>query len=489
MLSKLASLAIRPANGSVRGFRTLIKSGEVVPSRSEFAIAGFAGTVGLLDTARMHKERFGFNCHPHATLAQERPWFDLAHKSHLNRSWGHKLGDYSPEVQKLFLEAIPSINRTGLLKWGDLKQLYNYCRQKLESEFGVKLMDGKVDLRNITLGSKGFVIPFTGTLSNVKQIIMPPETVFYQLGAGVDRLPSIRGVSCLSVKQLYFMKPEDVPKKVVLFGAGLGSAWAVEHFPDTDFLILKRAEDKPLETSITGAWYERGNAYLININGSSPAHLMDVGDGTICVRSSGLSRAEFIAPAFAAMGSIREPKPLPDCIPLEQQVVQETIPAAELVTPRNLPPGSFMHSLLEFMKKTGNLDETTHNLATTTEKDFIGFIGQHAERNGLKISEEVKRNFSMEYCRQIRQLDHISNHEKVVGIVRSSYDKCEADPVKRELFERVTKSLADSYAHRIEANSMTKHFKDDLLAIRRDEVCKIEEKNELAFTDTLISES
>ena len=412
------------------------------------SITGTAGVVGAVLAAQESARRGHGDLLSNTTVVRATPWYEKSHESHHNKLWGYGKQDYPPEVQALMTEAKIGIH-SGKLRWGEVIDFDQQCRAELK-KLGVNYVEGRADIAGIKLHSQGLFVPVSGANLESKDLTMPPDTIIHVAGRGEPR-QAFPG--CLTVEDLSAMDPKDVPEVVILHGAGLSAAWVVDHFPTTNFVILKRVEDNPLSTAETGEWWKRSNVLgLVNVDGPDRAFIGEDVDGNRTIRSPDLPGGEVTGVPLSALG-FEERKALSKDIPLEQRVEQQALSADSIIAPRILQPGSFMHSLYEYMRTI----HSPHHIGITTTDDFTNYISEHAKRQGLEISDDVKSAWVKGFAERIRPLDHMPLRKEVIDILKASYEACEADPSKREMFAKTAAKLETDYARK--AADTTQGFK------------------------------
>lgn len=402
-------------------------NGAIEPNGHEVAFVGPAGATGAwisLEEARRQAEKQGHGVIPHQnlTIFQSQPWFEKVDQRFLNqRSWGFRLADYPKPVQKLFEECSPDIgDPKAHLRWKDVIALNQHILKKLV-QAGVVVKSEEVDIPSIRRTLTGILIPTTTMSAPDKSLIVPMDTHFYVAGLRQPRIPF---PGCMTIEQLFALSLQDVPKKIVLIGAGLSSAWAVTRFPECEFLILKREEDYLQTTAELGHWYKSHNlCAVINIDDTIHNHLLwDNSEGIVCVESSTLPGGEFTGKCIAAMGYTPPPH-LP--LFIRRQTTQVPVQEKDFIAPGNILTGSFIHSLYEYLKTTENsLDE----LGMTTIEDLskhIHDLSDRAQEIELDINIKIQTEMSEKFCEKIKKLDHTPTKAEWISLLTSSYREAE----------------------------------------------------------------
>jgi hypothetical protein len=247
---------------------------------------------------------------------------------------------------------------------------------------------------------------------------------------------------CPSVTTLFACDREDVPSRMVVIGAGLSTAWVVRTFPKTEFIVLKRAEDNPVYTNLTGKWYENPNVRFMTLEESKTKLSRSDEDNLVMVQ--GISQP---LPIYSATGSRYAPTPdygftgkkvLGTCIEREGLDAHHLFAGTGVI-----PAGSFSHSLCVYMQKTNNPHK---EITGITYHHFCDNIIDTCVARGLIIDEAKKQEFFERYKARSAQHDHApTTQQELDALLCESFNDIEADETQRSAFQRISSDIVEEY--------------------------------------------
>lgn len=416
-----------------------------------FITNGWTSKIWALASAQAQLEEHKINCHENMIMVTTPSWLEKIASKFEDRRWGQKFGELHPIIQATLSAANP--NREFCLydfpSWGEMKNTERYCIKEMKDTFGANIINGTVKTQDIAQGPRGKIeIPIT-TLDNATTKLFLPEDTFFYHFFREHRKPDIpSGHHLQFIGKLFEQSSQG---KAVIFGGGLSSAWAVQNFPETEFTVVIGRGSRLLETPLTKEWHEARNVTIVSLE-DPLTQLKEIhSNGTVELESPKLSQGKFIGAGYAAMGSIKDPKPFPEFISRAKQAVagQSYVSGEKFVSSQNTPPESSSHASMVYQSVAASIGKTDINIGATSKEEFIALIDQLAKKYHLDIKKEVMHDFVKGYFKDLKKLEHHDDSSKLIDLVRKNYHEFEPNQSKIQAFEDVIEELEEDYAKRV----------------------------------------
>lgn len=355
-------------------------------------IVVFANNSGLFTTLSAIKE-FGSKAYPGITVVCPDFWIDKVHSDYLRQNWGQTIYGLPHLVRKIFLDYRPNYPDDKFIEWGEYQQVRKLAMEELKTFSNTTFYKGNPII--VEPNDTGFDIGI-----NDQIIKVPRESLFYLWYRESKVIPPIVN----SHIKLYEMPIRDVPKTVIVIGHGVSIIWLLRHYPNTNFIVLKRPDEElPQIPGNRDVDIERekksgrlkiylSQEVILNVDETGTmGALIDKKSNMLLHEGHVFSAAGFV-PNHKILSSVPEdrkllmpnfqnnPKDLHSFAEKEIKRLSEDI----FVAPQNIPFGSLTHSYTLLMNITDNISWTSEPMFyfRKSQYDFMMAKGASA---GIKL--------------------------------------------------------------------------------------------------------
>ena len=167
-------------------------------------------------------------------------WLDSVDDSRLDTSWGQHVGEYPPNLSKLFKEMFPAVHLQDRVSFRQVKRLREECIKTLKENRHYEVLEGTCGSMKALPHTENtlqlhismtdgvdhqYEIESTARIFNFSQVPRP-------LTHPLKHLPP--------QTEIYAYKQGNEPKRMILFGSGLSTVWIKEQSPGSDIKVVLR---------------------------------------------------------------------------------------------------------------------------------------------------------------------------------------------------------------------------------------------------------
>ena len=373
----------------------------------ELVIASNSGIFFTLASLKKHSSKF----HPSVKLVMPEFWLDSVHKDYDNLDWGQRPCALPSNVRKEFLDIFPDHGNNKLIKWGQIKELRNYCIGQLKKFNNVELYTGKPTIHRtgniyqITTNERKFSMPVDDTL--VYSSFREPD-IEHGLG---NHLPKISHVD------LYKLGRNDIPKRVIISGNGRSLIWLAQHFPNTLFACIK---PRDLDYRLLSNENLPKNIITYNledIKNNSLEVSYDPDKEEMLIYDKNNPANSFIGKFYCAIGLKRDPS-ITEMVPLNNLISYGNNIPNWIAPSEELPVGSLTEATMYWATLTENL-EWASELFCYHQQNIHRGVFEKLEKSGIMLNDKF-----YDLLRQnILQLKQVPSLDEIIKIYQCSYAK------------------------------------------------------------------
>jgi hypothetical protein len=321
-----------------------------VPPTDEIIIGNNTAIFATLASLQNH----GKDKHPKLKVIWPTFWLDHVHHHYLEEKWGQTVHGLPNVAKQLYLNIYPHHPQNDFITWGQYQNLRFAAKNIIENQYKIPVYHGDPVIERTTDGN--FEIKVKSDNGAV-QFSTAADTQFY-LWYRVPNFYKIDGIIQKTITDIYRLSPHELSNDVdiITLGAGLSVIWLAKYFTNPlssrKIICIKHKDDQLNFNVPSNGCVSRKNIIEIDVE-TCEMRISEHNPKHVIIKSKEYQK-EFQGYFYSAIGHAL-PASVVKNIPKAQLMSPEQWVFSRWISPKNVPYGSLMESIIQWYEITNNL--------------------------------------------------------------------------------------------------------------------------------------